>query len=64
MKWAKAVIAAGKVPFAPKCKGSGEDEVKAQGSVRDGLKDQQGELAERRNEGSPEPSAENRRSSS
>jgi transposase-like protein len=64
MKWAKTVIAAGKVPFAPKRKGSGADEVKAQGSVRDGSEDQKGELAERRNEGSPEPGAENRRSSS
>jgi transposase-like protein len=64
MKWAKTVIAAGKVPFAPKRKGSGADGGEAQGSVRGGPENQQGEAAERGSEGSPEPSAGNRRSSS
>jgi transposase-like protein len=64
MKWAKVVIAAGKVPFEPRRKRSGTDEVKAQRSVREGLENQQGEAAERGIEGSPEPSAGNRRSSS
>lgn len=64
MKWAKVVIAAGKVPFEPRRKRSGADEVKAQRSVREGPENQQGEAAERMNEGSPEPSAEDRRSPS
>lgn len=64
MKWAKAVIAAGKVPFAPKQKRTGTDEVEARRSVRGGPENQQGGAAERKNEGPPEPSAESRRSSS
>lgn len=64
MKWAKVLIAAGKVPFAPKRKGSGADEVKAQGSVRGGPENQPGEAAEQGSKGSSEPSEGNRRSSS